>query len=335
MIYLSCFILFAIIEYVYLRAAKRLQLGAPVTERSSHKRPTPTGGGIIFIAAIIAFAVINWQALSTEWLTMLGGAVVLGIASFVDDIHPLPARPRLVLQIAVIAVIFKQYCSIGTIDLYLILLFFGVGCTNAYNFIDGINGILALLAAVTIASLTFAYSLVEPADTQLYVQFGILLLIALAIFGVLNMSKKLFAGDVGSITIGVSIVWLLSNLIYATLDPTLIILVIVCLFDTGATMVHRLTVGENIMQPHRQHIYQLLANNLGISHSIVSLCYAVIQLIINVVYFIIPMDFHLGYTICVILILSIMYATIRKMAAKNAVAQENNEEIVADEQENC
>lgn len=313
-IYLIILLILLIAEYSYYKFAKKIHLGAPVVARSSHKSFTPTGGGIIFIIASIIFAFANANALTGEWWILLGGVLALGIVSFIDDFHPLPAKPRLLLQFITVGLIFKQYLCLGTLNIYLIFLICGVGCINAYNFIDGINGILTFLAAVSIGSLIYAYAYFNPTDSELFINYGIIIFIALAVFSVFNLSNKIFAGDVGSIIIGLSIVWMLFNLIYKTHDATLIVLIVVCLFDTGVTLLQRITARENILQAHRKHIYQTLTNKWGIKHYRVSTMYALTQLAINAIYFATPSQWHFAYAIVVVILLSAIYISVRKSA---------------------
>lgn len=305
-------LILAVIEYGYYKLAKRKAIGAPVCERSSHTVFTPTGGGVIFLAAALIFAVAEYHFLTAEWTTMLGGALVLGLISFVDDVRPLPAKPRLLVQVATIAVIFKQFLVHGSLDIYLIYLFCGVGCINAFNFIDGITGILALYATVVLSTLVYAVNAYPIGDATLYTTFGLLLISAIVIFALFNLSNKLFAGDVGSITIGVFIVWLLTNLIFISGDATLIMLIIVCIFDTGMTTMQRLLKGENILTPHRKHIYHILTYNWGNSHLKISVMYALLQFVISALYLSIPQEWHITYAVGVLATLSIAYIAIRK-----------------------
>lgn len=304
----------AIIECGYYALAKKKSIGSPVCERSSHKVFTPTGGGIVFVVATLLFGYLQFQHLTTEWIVMLGCALALGLVSFVDDIHPLPAKQRLFIQIAAVAIMFKTYLSHGSIDLFLLYLFCGVGCINSFNFIDGICGILAIYCAIVIGSLIYAFNIYAPLEAPLYTSLGVLLLIGTVCFAVFNLTNRMFSGDVGAIMLGLFIVWMQFNLIYITHDFTFVLLTIVCIFDTGFTALQRLFNRENILKPHRKHIYQVLANNWGMPHLAVSIAYGLIQIAISVIYFVIPTQFHATYMIIILATLAVLYFAIRKSA---------------------
>jgi UDP-N-acetylmuramyl pentapeptide phosphotransferase/UDP-N-acetylglucosamine-1-phosphate transferase len=102
------------------------------------------------------------------------------------------------------------------------------------------------------------------------------------------------------------------ELCWATADATCIILVSVYGVDTAFTIIQRLFAGENILLPHRHHLYRVLANQWGIEHYKVSLYYASTQLVINGIYILIPRDYHLTYFIFVIVALSFCYFTLKR-----------------------
>jgi len=102
------------------------------------------------------------------------------------------------------------------------------------------------------------------------------------------------------------------ELCWATADATSIILVSVYGIDTAYTIVQRLFAGENILLPHRHHLYQVLANQWNIDHCKISLYYACTQLTINIIYILIPRDLHWTYFIFIIIILSCVYFTLKR-----------------------
>lgn len=309
-------LILAAIELAYFFLAKKLKLGAPISERSAHTTYTSTGGGIVLLIAVVMFAIIHHHVINTEWSFMVGGTIVLGIMGYIDDIRPLPAKPRLLMQILVSALMFKQFIAFGLTDLFILYTIICVGCINAFNFIDGINGILTFLGAVAIASIVYGFYIYQPMDYETYVYYGIMLLIALGVFGVFNLVGKLFSGDVGSLIVGASVAYMLVNLSFAILDPTVLILVIVCLIDTGFTLVRRIAEGENVLKPHSKHAYQMLVNIGGMKHYAVAAIYGGAQLVINVIYFAIPRSWHYIYCGILIVILSAAYTVVRNWADK-------------------
>lgn len=310
--YVICILIMAVIEYGYYRLAQYKGIGAPVCERSLHTTATPTAGGIVFIAAAAIFACLNMSALTPQWIVMLVGAIVLGIVSFIDDLHPLSAKARLIFQTITVALMVRDFDCANTFT-YLAFIFYAVGCINSFNFIDGIRGMLVLYSTVVTASLMYAFATLH-AEPQLHISLCITLLCALAVLATYNIPDKLFSGDVGSITIGLFVAWMLLTLINATGDISLITLIAVCIFDTGMTATQRLLNGENILTPHRKHIYQTLAHKWGVPHLAVATSYALTQAAISAIYFAVPASYHTIYLAAVIAVLLILYICIRKSA---------------------
>ena len=146
---------------------------------------------------------------------------------------------------------------------------------------------------------------------RMYIHFCITLMAAMTIFGIFNISRKIFAGDVGAITLGFLIVYILTTMILAEGDATMMIFLIVCLFDAGLTTTQRLFAGENILTPHHKFIFHLLIRQWQLPHIVVSICYALLQLLINAIYFLIPPQQHLTYFIIVFALLTVTYFAIR------------------------
>lgn len=297
----STFIILLICELLYFRVARRCLIGDKVTKRSSHHEYKLTGGGIIFIIA--AFIYYLWYGKAIN--LMLIGAIVLATISFIDDIKNTSPVLRLVIHSIIIFATFSYIIKWGYIDIFIVVLVCGVGFINAYNFMDGINGITAGYSLITLSTLLYYFNGLPNAPTT----FIITLIIATLIFGFFNFRKNAvcFAGDVGSITMGYFILYLIIELIWARADSTCIVFVMVYGIDTVYTIFQRLFMGEDIFTPHRHHLYQVLANQWKIPHCLVSTYYAGIQLSINIIYFIIPQDYKWTYVIFVIMTLSTIY----------------------------
>lgn len=239
-------------------------------------------------------------------------ALVLAGVSMYDDIRPLPPWPRLLLQIIAVAITFKSLCYPKAFDIYLLVIIFGVGCINAVNFIDGITGMLALYATTVLASIIYTLQGITTfPQAEMYAYFCAILIAAIVIFGIFNISRKAFAGDVGAITLGFLIVYILSTMILTTGDATMMIFLIICLFDAGLTTTQRLFAGENILTPHHKFIFHLLIRQWHLPHIVVSICYALLQLLIDSIYFLIPPQQHWTYFIIVFALLTVTYFAIR------------------------
>ena len=164
------------------------------------------------------------------------------------------------------------------------------GIINAYNFMDGINGITGGYSLVVLCALGYVNMQVVP-----FVDEGMIytMILAVVVFNVFNFRRKAkcFAGDVGSVSIAFVILFLLGKLILETGDWSYIIFLVVYGVDSVLTIIHRLMLHENIGLPHRKHMYQLMANELKMPHVAVSLLYMLVQGGIVVVYLALP-DLH-------------------------------------------
>lgn len=157
------------------------------------------------------------------------------------------------------------------------------GIINAYNFMDGINGInggYSLAALITLACLNrYVAPFIDPVLIRT-------ILIAVFVFNFFNFRKraKCFAGDVGSVSIAFIILFLIGALIFTTGDFGFIILLAVYGTDAVLTIIHRIMLHEHIGQPHRKHLYQIIANELKVAHIAVSGFYMALQLLISAGY---------------------------------------------------
>jgi UDP-N-acetylmuramyl pentapeptide phosphotransferase/UDP-N-acetylglucosamine-1-phosphate transferase len=154
-----------------------------------------------------------------------------------------------------------------------------IGTINAYNFMDGINGITGLYSLVILAGLAYINSNQVPFINPdlIYLPMA-----ATVVFLFFNFRKKAkcFAGDVGSVSIAFWIVWLLLSLILKTDNFIYILFLAVYGVDSILTIIHRLIRKENIFLAHRLHFYQILANDQKMPHLLVTTVYAIIQLLI-------------------------------------------------------
>lgn len=304
--YIVLTLILFISELLYIRVARRFGIGTLPTKRSSHKNFITTGGGIIFyLAAILSFNYnIDNQYLGSVFC-MIICASVLAIISFIDDIRNISPWIRLIVQFIVVAFAFHGILFNEYYHVFLIILIFGVGFINAFNFMDGINGITVAFSAVTLGTLLYCNTLTPYTSTE----FIISLIISVGVFGIFNFRKKAicFAGDVGAIVMGFFIFALLMQLCLKTSNASYVVFLIVYGIDTVYTIFQRLFMGENIFLPHRRHLYQVFANQWNIPHYAVSLGYAMTQLVINIIYFFIPEELQWSYVIIVTIILSIFY----------------------------
>ena len=131
---------------------------------------------------------------------------------------------------------------------------------------------------------------------------------------------KCFAGDVGSVSIAFILLFLTGKLIIKTEDFSWIILLSVYGVDSVLTIIHRLMLHENIGLPHRKHMYQLMANELKMSHVVVSFIYMVVQAIVIVGY-IICLNYGYWYLSGTVLLLSLLYICFIAFVGSNSFGE--------------
>ena len=288
MIYSIEFILLLAIELLYFRIADKCNIIDKPNERSSHSTIVLRGGGIIFLLGMWIW--VAFFGFSYPWF--LAAVTLIAGVSFVDDIRSLPDSVRLVAQfVAMGLTLYELYCVPGQFledaPWWMVLAFvvmgliIFVGASNIINFMDGINGITGGYA---LASLIPIYVLNRELG---FVEESLVLTVILAdiVFCFFNFrpkgKAKCFAGDVGSIGIAFIILFALGRLMLATKDVTWIVFFLVYGIDGSLTIFHRIMLHENLGQAHRKHAYQLMANELGMSHVVVSLLYMATQLVVS------------------------------------------------------
>lgn len=299
--YIIIAVLLIAAELVYFKIADKCNIIDKPNERSSHTKIVLRGGGIIFTIGLwIWSAFFGFQY---PWL--LAGVTLAAGISFVDDIHSLPDSVRLVVQFTAMFLVFQemgllsveslglsvegQFLSVVLLGLIVLAaLIVAVGGTNIFNFMDGINGITAGYSMAMLLPLLLANrSLDKLGMTEAFVEesYLIVAIIGVLVFSLFNFrprgKAKCFAGDVGSIGMALILVFAVGRLMLATGDVTWIVLFLVYGVDGMMTIFHRIMLHENLGEAHRKHAYQLMANELKMSHVVVSLIYMGLQLAIS------------------------------------------------------
>lgn len=318
-LYLIIAVLLIAAELLYFRIANHFNIIDRPNERSSHSSIVLRGGGIVFTLSVIVWAAVMAVQGNdiVPYLPFVGGLVLIAGVSFWDDVHSLPDSVRLVAQFVAMALMFW---SMGIMHwdmwwIVLLALIVCVGAMNIINFMDGINGITAgyaLAVLVPLLLLNRRMGFVEGS----YLVVAIIGVLVFCFFNFRPKGKaKCFAGDVGSIGIAFVLLFAIGRLIVQTGDVTYLTLLLVYGVDGCCTIIHRIMLHENLGQAHRKHAYQLMANELGMSHIVVSLLYMLMQLVVSLGFiYLCPntMLAHWGYLICVGLVLAGMYVLFMK-----------------------
>lgn len=310
MIYFFIVLLLFLLELFYFRIADKYNIIDKPNHRSSHSRITLRGGGIIFsIAVLIAFlsGFVGW--------TISLAVLLVAIVSFVDDIKPLSQLPRFgshiiaFLLIAYDLHLFQE--AFWVLPLVMILL---IGWINAFNFMDGINGITVLYALVAIAS--FSVLPIHETSLPLLITMGLSCLV----FGFFNVRQKAktFAGDVGSISMAVFLGYFLFKTIIQTGQIGYMLFFSIYGIDAIITIFYRIKRRENILEAHRSHLYQYLANECRYSHIAIAVVYAVLQLLVNSIVVGLDKQGELAIlnSLVILFVLTFVYLTIRAIVVR-------------------
>ena len=319
--YLIISLVLLVAELVYFKVAEKFNIIDKPNERSSHSSIVLRGGGVIFSLAMLAWAVLmvvqGECGVVLEYLPFLVGLLLVAGVSFWDDVKSLPDSVRLVVQFGAMALMFW---SMGIMHwnmwwIVLVALVVCVGATNVINFMDGINGITAGYAlAVLLPLLLLNSSIGFIAES--YLMVAIIGVLVFCIFNFRPKGKaKCFAGDVGSIAIAFIMLFAIGRLVVMTQDVTYLIFLLVYGVDGCLTICHRILLHENLGEAHRKHAYQLMANELKMSHVKVSLIYMALQLVVSFgMIYLVPdtVCAHWIYLVGALLVLAIAYIAFKK-----------------------
>lgn len=298
-----------LVELVYFRIADKFNIIDRPNERSSHKSITLRGGGIVFYFSALYYFVFS--GLELYWF--MAGLTIITAVSFADDISSLSSGKRMVLQFASMLLMFVQLDIFNgeyPIWFALVALIVCAGVINAYNFMDGINGITGAYSLSAFLSLLY----IDCFHTRFIAPEFICIVIAgILVFSFFNFRKKAkcFAGDVGSVSIAFILLFMLGKLIAATGNFSYIIILLLYGVDTILTIIHRIMLKENIFEAHRKHAYQIMANELKMPHVTVSTLYFTIQTLFMAGYFLL-FDYCYWYLAASIALLCTLYVIFMK-----------------------
>ncbi len=302
MIYILIIVILFVCELAYFAIADKYNIIDKPNLRSSHTSITLRGGGIIFLIGTWIWAA--FFGLQYGWF--MAGLTLVGMISFIDDIHPLDNKIRLLGQFAAMMMLFANLGFYNAIGWWMVIpaLIVCVGILNAFNFMDGINGITGGYALSVIIPIIYLNQKMQFINMP----FLIVTAISLLVFCFFNFRKKAkcFAGDVGSVSIAVIVIFGLGRLIMATKDPVYLLFIAVYGADSILTIVHRIMLHENLGVAHRKHAYQLMANELKIPHVFVSLLYTGLQLAVSFG-LILCIRYEWLYFIAVVFLLALIY----------------------------
>jgi len=271
-------IILMIIMLLYFKVADRFNIIDKPNQRSSHTEITLRGGGVIFwFSALLYFT----QHVQTNYF-FFTGITLVSLVSFWDDIQSLSNKIRISVHFLAITLIFLDLDLFNTIPIWGVIIAYvlAIGLINAYNFMDGINGITGIYTLTVMGSLLYVNTKIQLFTDGSFIKYA---MIASLVFLFFNYRKKAkcFAGDVGSIAIAFWVIYLVLKLILVTSSLIWLLFLAVYGVDAICTIMHRLYLKQNIFEAHRLHFYQILSNEYKIQHRLVALLYGLIQLAIS------------------------------------------------------
>lgn len=305
MLYFVVFIILFVLELCYFKIADRFNIIDKPNERSSHSSITLRGGGIIFYIAALIFFFLSGFAY--PWFFL--GLSLMTLISFADDVMTLSNKVRLLVHFSSVLLMAYQLQVFDFPWYYLVLSFIViVGVINAYNFMDGINGITAaysLAVGLLLAGVNSQIAFIDP--NLLYFT-----LIGVLVFAIFNFrtKAKCFAGDVGSVAIAFILLFALGLLILKTGNLIYILFLAVYGIDSIWTIIRRLYLKENIFEAHRSHLYQYLGNEAGVNKLWISALYGIVQFVIGLAVIYVTayrFEVQLVFSIVLLLVLSVGY----------------------------
>jgi UDP-GlcNAc:undecaprenyl-phosphate GlcNAc-1-phosphate transferase len=298
----AVFLLSAALTYVMARYVRVMDLP---NDRSSHSRPVPKSGGIAFVASFVAGSLVIYFVADVARIDdryfwgYLISAVLLAIVSFVDDITQKTFLAKVLTQVLCVSVVLASGVVItrlavpvwGEVQLgglgYVLTFLWILGLTNAYNFMDGLDG---LAAGVAVIAAGFLCAIALQQKSVFVYMSSYVLLAGAAGFLIFNFPPaRIFMGDIGSAFLGFTFATLAvigSSLDLGHLSFYIVpMLLFQFVFDTFFTFSRRLWRGEKVFLAHRTHLYQLL-NRMGYSHKAVALFHYAVTAIQGVAAFI-------------------------------------------------
>jgi UDP-N-acetylmuramyl pentapeptide phosphotransferase/UDP-N-acetylglucosamine-1-phosphate transferase len=288
---MTAFLVAAVVAFLGTPAvvwlARRWSLIDEPNHRSSHSTPVPRGGGIAVAVAVIV-GVLLADGRSGPIVGVILGALALGVTGLLDDRFGLPAVPRLAVQLAtpfVVTLIVVDRTGWALVAALIVASIAVPAYVNAFNFMDGINGISGSQAAIAGVFLAAVANSRDAPDLHVA---GLAVCGASLGFLPFNAVRpKIFLGDVGSYFLGFWLAAIALLLVDDGVSPVVVAApFLLYLGDTVTVLIRRARRGERLMDAHREHAYQRLTQ-LGWSHVAVSVLCAGVSAVAATVMFVV------------------------------------------------
>ena len=332
-----CFIIFTL---MYIRIAHFYNIYDHPVGRSSHLNRTITGFGVFVLFGLLLYSIAFPYTLKSFFII---GLLMISTISYIDDLVFVKHFIRLVFQIFALTLMaielpFNYMMDFEKLPLIIAIVILGIGVLNAFNFMDGINGMLGLTNLVILLSFLWLNS--NSVDIKgnpisfIRNEFLYTYIIGVSIFLGLNLRRKaiVFAGDTGSIALAFIVLYLMLNLIFKTGNYAYFLLFSVFGIDAGLTVIFKLLLRENIFVPHRDFLFKKLVHVGKYKHVNISIIYASLQALINILVIALPLQGRLSAQLSILFIFTIslcaVYIFIRnKYTKKRVIRMREIEEV--------
>ncbi len=315
---------------LYLRAAKYFQIYDHPVGRSSHLNRTKTGFGLFVLFGLMIYCIFFPYTLKAFFII---GLIMMCTISFIDDIVFVKHFIRLIFQVFALTLMAIElpydYISAEKLPTIIACVIFGIGVLNAFNFMDGINGMLGLNSLVILLSFWWLNS--HSVDLEgrkiefINPYFIYTMIVGVLTFLALNFraKAKVFAGDVGSIGLAFVIFYLMMSLIFKTGNYAYLLLFSVIGMDAGLTVIYKLILKENIFVPHRDFLFKKLVHVGKEKHLKISAIYAGVQACISIIVIILPLQRKLSSQLSIlfiaVVVLGALYISVRNKYTKQRI----------------
>ncbi|QIW16629.1 undecaprenyl-phosphate alpha-N-acetylglucosaminyl 1-phosphate transferase [Pasteurellaceae bacterium RH1A] len=263
--------------------AEKIGLVDKPNYRKRHQGVIPLIGGIALFLGTVTFCLMEWEQMRLPHLYLISTTVLL-VIGVLDDRFDISPFLRAGIQAALAGAMIYSGLSLESLGQLIapfslelgalgvvLTVFITIGIINAFNMIDGIDGLLAGLSSVSFAGI----GILMWADEQYHLAYWcfafIVILLPYALFNlsVFGLKWKVFMGDSGSTLIGFTMIWILllstQGKGYAISPVTGLWLIAVPLIDMAAVIIRRLKKGKSPFRPDRLHLHHLMVR-AGLSH---------------------------------------------------------------------
>lgn len=256
---LATLLIAALVSEVVIRARLRFDSAGLDTpgHRSLHSQPTPHGGGLGIV--VVAVGIGLFLGLPAA---LLGGMVALALISIIDDWRPLPFWVRLIAHLLAATCVVFLHSDRG-VEVLIVATLLIAWSTNAYNFMDGADGLAGSMAVIGFAAYAVGF---WRADELEFALLCIAVVVASLMFLRFNWHPaRIFMGDVGSVPLGFlagALGWYgIIHGVWPVWFPVMVFSPF--FFDASLTLLRRVLRREKIWQAHREHYYQRMVRMSG------------------------------------------------------------------------